>query len=307
MKKYNLKYFHSNNLLIIDGHSCLYKSYYALPKLKNQSGQLTGAIYGFLNTLNILKHILKPKKMIVVFDSYKKTNRHILYKPYKKKRKPMPENLIFQLKSLKNILLNIGIPTITIKTIEADDIIGTLSIFFRKKFSKIFIYSADKDMFQLVNSTVHIIQTLKKFKILSEIEIYNKFNLTPHKIIDFFSLIGDMSDNIPGVPGIGPKTALFLLKNFHSLKNIYKNLKIIKKFSEKKYQRIAKILKKNKKLAFLSKKLVSINTQIDLKINFKKLFEKKKNNNFIIKIFKKYQFDKFLKNIKNKTFYLLNE
>lgn len=302
-----LQNFHKNNLLIIDGHSCLYKSYYALINLKNKNKYPTGAIYGFINTLNYLNNILNPRKTIIVFDTKYKTNRTLLYKKYKNHRKPMPKNLYIQIKPLKKILLAIGFPIITLKNIEADDIIGTLTQIFKKKFSKIFIYSSDKDMFQLINNNVHLIQNIKNLKILSNLEVFKKFKLPAKKLVDFFSLTGDTVDNIPGVPGIGPKTALFLLKNFSSLKKIYKNLKNIEKNIEPKFQRILKILKKNKKNAFLSKKLIKINKNINLKINLKKIFQINPNIPFLIKIFTKYQFYKYLKNIHNQEFSLLKK
>lgn len=295
----------NNSCILIDGNYCLYQSYYSLLNLKTNTGFPTNTIYGFINIINKLIKKIKPKTIIIIFDTPTKNFRHKLYKNYKKNRKPMPENLQIQIQPLQKILFFMGIPVLSIKNVEADDIIGTISVKLIKKYKKILIYSADKDFIQLINENVHIIPgDIKIF--LTDKEIYQKYGIFPNSMADFLSLVGDKSDNIPGVKGIGEKTAAYLLKKFNSLEEIYNNLDILHQISIKGITRIIQLLIKNKNNAFLSLKLTKINTKIDIPQKYLCYILKKPNILYLKKIFKIYQLNKYILEIHQKKFPIIN-
>lgn len=292
-------------VFLIDSYFCLYKIYFAYPELKNRNGKTTTIIYGIIKIINDILKKFQPKNIIFIFDTPKKTLRHKLYKKYKKNRTPMPKNLYNQISSLKKIINFMGIPIICINHIEADDIIGTLSVIFKKKKFHTIIYSADKDMIQLINDKVYIIQGDTKKNILKKKDIYKQYGIFPKSMADFLGLVGDPSDNIPGVYGIGKKTAITLLKHFNSIKKIYKNIKKIKELPIYKVNNIIKKLQKGKKSAFLAYQLTKINTNINLKINISHLIIKKPNIEKLINKFKDYQFNQYLQDIYQDKFPIL--
>ncbi|MGI4816604.1 MAG: DNA polymerase I [Janthinobacterium lividum] len=294
-------------IILIDGNYCLYQTYFSYLKLKNKNGDSTGILYGCIKIFNKLIEIFNPKNIIIIFDTPKSTFRHQLYNKYKKHRKPMPGNLKKQIKPLKKIIQLLGIPIINIKNIEADDIIGSLSKKFTSKKYYIFIYSADKDLTQLVNKNVSIIPGNFIKEVLNETHVYKKYGVHATCMADFLGLTGDSSDNIPGVPGIGKKTAAVLLKNFSSISDIYKNINHIAHLPIRNIKNIINSLQKNKKIAFLSYCLTKINQNIYIK-NISSYL--KKNNidiPLLLKYFKYYQFSKYIKQIYKNQFPILNK
>ncbi|WP_343152517.1 DNA polymerase I [Buchnera aphidicola] len=291
-----------NPVILIDGNLYLYRFYYALPELKNTFNEPSNVIYGMVNMLlNLLKKYT-PKKIIVIFDSSQKNFRHSIFKTYKCKRKAMPENLKIQIFPLKSVINMLGIPTLSIPTIEADDIIGTIA---KKEFKKgniVLIKSYDKDMVQLVRDNINIIHTVNG-KVIGPNEIKKKYNFHPKQIIDFLSLVGDKSDSIPGVPGIGNKTALVLIKNFGSIESIYKNLNNITSSIIKNSKKIISLLNEYKTSILLFKKLITINSNVDINMNKKKLeFSNPKILNLSI-FFEYYNINSWSKKIKDFDFF----
>ncbi|VFP79276.1 DNA polymerase I [Buchnera aphidicola] len=290
-------------IVLIDGNYCLYQTYFSFLKLKNHYGHFTGILYGYIKIFNKIVKKFYPDNIVVVFDTPTKTFRHQLYSKYKKNRSSMPENLKKQINPLKEIIQNLGIPIISINNIEADDIIGTLSKKFIKKKYYIFIYSADKDMLQLINKKIKVIPGKNIENTLNEKEVYKKYGIQPYSIADFLGLTGDTSDNIPGIPGIGKKTASILLKNFLSIDNIYKNIENISLLPIKNIKKITDNLKKNKDLAFLSLSLTKINKSVLLNYSTNDLLKKNKPNiPFLLKKFQYYQFNEYIKQIYNNMF-----
>ncbi|WP_343189346.1 5'-3' exonuclease [Buchnera aphidicola] len=286
--------------ILIDGHSYLYRSYYALSHIKNKKNEYSGAIYGFIKMINLIIKNYNPKKILIIFDSKKKKNfRKKIFKKYKSNRKKMPKKLIQQFKKLCKILTYFRIQIIILPNTEADDIIGTITKKEKKK-NKILIISNDKDFMQLVNKKIKIIRNFKK-KPINIKKVIKIYGVKPKSIIDLFALIGDKADNIPGIKGIGKKKALFILKKFNSLNYIYKKKKKIKKLKCKKTIKIIKKIIKNKKKIKLFKKLIKIKKNIKFKIKIKKF----KISNILIKkikkIFKYYNFKTWVKQINNKT------
>lgn len=295
------------SLLLIDGHSHLYRSYYALPSLTNEKGELCNAIFGVINKIRQLYLKYNPSQIIIVFDSTSKNFRKNLFPEYKKNRSSMPNNLRLQIDPLLNIIKYSGIPIIVEPYVEADDVIGSLTYQALKNnnFSTIMISTNDKDMEQLVRSNVFIINSTTG-KIIGPKEIKEKYHLTPNLITLFLALKGDKIDNIPGIPGIGDKTAIKLIKSFGSLEKIYDSLDKIKKSSLRNCKKIAYNLKKYKKLAFLSLKLVTIKLDLNLNLNSKMLRLSRPNFKNLKKIFNYYQFSKWNDYLNKNNWFLSN-
>ncbi|MDF2549202.1 MAG: polymerase [Chlamydiales bacterium] len=241
--------------LIIDALNAIFRSYYALPKMDNGKGQSTQALYGFIRGLLRLIEDLKPSHIVVVFDGPNNgASREALYADYKSHRQPPPEDLPSQIKLASRFCDLMGIAKLSLSGVEADDTIGTLALWGKHLFEKIYIYSADKDLCQLVEEKVMLLQPNKE-RLLGRAEVYEDYGVFPEQIVDYLALIGDASDNIPGVAGIGPKTASALLKQFGSLDALLEN-------PEKglKGQKLQKLLEQ-KDMALLSQKLAMLNTE----------------------------------------------
>ncbi|BBI01328.1 DNA polymerase I [Buchnera aphidicola (Nipponaphis monzeni)] len=299
--------FRKKSLLLIDGHSHLYRSFYALPSLTNNKGDLCNAIYGVINQIKYLYIKYNPNQIIVTFDDFSENFRKKLFKDYKKNRPEMPLNLKSQMKPLIKIIKYSGIPLIIYPKVEADDVIGSLTFqAIKRKYNIIRISTNDKDMSQLVSSNVVIIHS-HSGKILGPNDIEKKYGVSPKFITSLLALTGDASDNVPGVPGIGKKTATLLIHQFGSLKNIYDKLQEIKNSNIRGSKQIAINLKKNKTLAFLSLKLVTINLNIDIDISKKKLQMSKPNCKKLLTLFNNYQFYKWKEKLQLNQWFLCDE
>ncbi|QKY69654.1 DNA polymerase I [Lentibacillus sp. CBA3610] len=245
----------SNKLVLVDGNSVIYRAFFALPLLNNDKGVYTNAVYGFTNMLLKILEDEKPTHMLVAFDAGKTTFRHETYQEYKGGRQKTPPELSEQIPLLKEVLDAFQISHYQLDLYEADDIIGTLSRQAQENDWNVTVISGDKDLLQLVSDNVTVNLTRKG---ISDIEPYTpsfmqeKMAISPEQIIDLKALMGDSSDNIPGVPGVGEKTATKLLKQFETVDNVYDHLHDVsgKKLKEK--------LENHKDDAFMSKKLVII-------------------------------------------------
>ncbi|CAL4322653.1 DNA polymerase I [Buchnera aphidicola (Periphyllus testudinaceus)] len=302
MKKYKKKL-----LIIVDGNNYLYRSYFAFKNLKNKKGESVGAIYGFLIMLKKVFNEYNPTKIIIVFDHPKINFRKKIYKNYKSNRPKIPKKLKKQIKTITKIIKHIGIPILKIPGFEADDIIGTLSIINNNSKQKILILTNDKDMTQLINKNVKILNSNEQ--IIGKKEVKKKYGVSPKLIKYFLAIVGDRSDNIPGIPGIGIKTAQKILKVFKSLKEIYNNLEKLKFINIRNSKKLENIFKKNKKIAFLSYSLSKIKINIKLKTLKKKFKLKKPNLKKIFEYFKKNDFKKLKKSFKKSYWFqnLLNK
>lgn len=223
--------------LLIDGNSLLNRAFYALPVLTTKGGEYTNAVYGFLNMFFSVAESEKPTHVAVAFDRREPTFRHFDYKEYKAGRKPMPEELVPQLPLLKEALDVLGIPALDLAGFEADDLLGTLAAAFEKEGAEVIVLTGDKDALQLISPLVTVFITKRG---ISELErftpdyLMEKMNLAPAQIVDMKALMGDASDNIPGIPGVGEKTALKLLAQFGTVEKVLENAEGIPgKLSEK--------------------------------------------------------------------------
>ena len=206
-------------VILVDGSSYLFRAFHALPPLTNSKGQPTGAVYGVINMLRKLREEYKPEYMAVVFDARGKTFRHDIYEEYKAHRPPMPDDLKAQIEPLHQLVKALGFPLISVEGVEADDVIGTLAVRATQQQKDMLISTGDKDLAQLVTPHVTLINTMNN-EVLDEDGVESKFEVPPERIIDYLTLVGDTSDNIPGVPKVGPKTAVKWLKQYDSLDNL---------------------------------------------------------------------------------------
>ena len=214
-------------LLLVDGSSYLYRAFHALPDLRSSDGRPTGAIYGVLNMLQRLIKSERPDYLSVIFDTPAKTFRHDIFPAYKANRQKTPEDLIAQIEPLHQLIINLGLPLIAVDGVEADDVIGTLALEADKKGIKTLIATGDKDMAQLVTENIHLIDTMKDLR-MGPAEVKEKFGIQPDRFIDYLTLAGDTSDNIPGVEKVGPKTAIKWINEYGSLDGVIQNADQIK-------------------------------------------------------------------------------
>lgn len=274
-------------LMLIDGSNYLYRAYYVFPSLINNYGESIGAIYGVLNMLNSLSKRYYFDELIIIFDTKYKNFRNNLFKEYKANRKPMPINLQKQIIPLFKIIKAMGIPVLSVKGVEADDVIGTLAVKAVQNGNNVLISTSDKDMAQLVSCNINIIDNISN-TILGPKEIVFKFGVSPELIIDYLALVGDNIDNIPGVPGIGSKTAQILLQKIGGLNILYKQLNNVSKLKFRGNKNIANQLNKHRDTAFLSYNLAKIKTDVRLNFTYDQLKIKKLIFNDIIVLFKRY-------------------
>ena len=250
-------------IILVDGSSYLYRAFHALPPLTTSSGQPTGAVRGVAAMLRKLLKDYDPQYMAVIFDAKGKTFRDELFEQYKSNRPPMPDDLREQVQPLHDLIRAMGLPLIIEEGVEADDVIGTFARIFGEQGKPVLISTGDKDMAQLVTDQVTLINTMNDA--LYDIEgVKKKFGVGPELIIDFLALMGDKVDNIPGVPGVGEKTALGLIQGLGSLENIYQNLDKVAELSFRGAKTLGKKLEEHKEQAFLSYKLATIKLDCEL-------------------------------------------
>ncbi|NMB57439.1 hypothetical protein GYA19_05915 [Candidatus Beckwithbacteria bacterium] len=244
-----------NKLILIDGNAILHRAYHAYPPtLATKDGELTNAIYGFTSTLLHVCRKFLPSHLIVAFDRKEKTFRHQQFLGYKASRPKMDDELVGQIDRTKEVVDILNLPRFELAGFEADDILGTIAKKAQEEFDEILIVTGDKDSLQLLDKKIKVFFPSRgktEEKIYDPVSFEAEFKFTPQQLIDFKALAGDQSDEIPGVKGIGPKTATQLIVDFGSVENIYKNLERIKESVRTK-------LEINKDNAFMSKTLATI-------------------------------------------------
>nr|WP_279078684.1 DNA polymerase I [Hafnia alvei] len=282
-----------NPLILVDGSSYLYRAYHAFPPLTNRAGEPTGAMYGVLNMLRSLMLQYQPSHVAVVFDAKGKTFRDELFAEYKSHRPPMPDDLREQIEPLHKMVQAVGLPLLAVSGVEADDVIGTLAQAAEKAGRHVLISTGDKDMAQLVTPNITLINTMNN-TILGPQEVCEKYGVPPELIIDFLALMGDSSDNIPGVPGVGEKTAQALLQGIGSLKQIYSDLDKVATLSFRGAKTMGAKLELNKDKADLSYLLATIKTDVELDITCDDLQLKPMDTEQLHELFSRYEFKRWL-------------
>lgn len=277
-------------LLLVDGSSYLYRAYYALPPLSAPDGTPTGAIYGFVRMLLKLISTFNTPYIAVVFDRPEKTVRHKIYKEYKATRKETPNDLQVQIPKIKEIIKLLGIKILEIPGYEADDIIATLSKKAENLGFEVIIVTPDKDMNQLIDQHIKIFNPMKE-EIVDTQKVIEKYGVSPQQFIDYLVLVGDSIDNIPGIKGVGPKTAASLLQEFGSIDRILENKD---KLKGKLKESFAAVSKEDIQLV---RSLVKLHQDIDIPVEIESLKKDKPDLIKLKEIFEKLGFKSLIKEI----------
>lgn len=278
-------------LMLIDGNSLLYRAFYALPLLHNREGVYTNGVYGFLTMFNRITASEQPSHIVVAFDVDRKTFRSEIYNEYKANRSAPPEELKGQFQLLRDVLDALNVHYIEKPGYEADDIIGTLSKRAQEDNLDCLIVTGDKDTLQLVSDQVQVLMTKKG---ISEMQIYNpqqvreKWEVEPGQMIEIKALMGDASDNIPGVPGVGVKTAVKLIKEYGNIENLYHHLE------EVSGPKLVERLTENRDQAFMSRKLATIVTNMELEWDLDKFKVEEPDRDRLVELYKQLEFNNFL-------------
>ena len=278
-------------IILVDGSSYLFRAFHAMPPLTNREGHPTGAIYGVTNMIGKLLETYQPEQIAVVFDAKGKTFRNDLYADYKAHRPPMPDELRVQIAPIHEIVKALGLPLLVIEGVEADDVIGTLAVQATQAKKDALISTGDKDMAQLVNEHITLINTMTD-TLMTPDKVVEKFGIRPDQIIDYLALMGDTSDNIPGIPKCGPKTAVKWLTAYDTMDNLIAHTNEIK-------GKIGDTLREHIPHLALSRQLTTIRTDCDLPINLPDLTRREADIDALKTLFAEYEFKNWLKQLED--------
>lgn len=283
-------------IIIIDGNSLINRAYYAMQRpMITKEGLYTQGVYGFLNMLTKIKNDYESGYIVVTFDKKAPTFRHLEYAEYKAGRKKMPTELAMQLPILKEVLEAMNIKIIELEGFEADDLIGTIARRAEEENLEPLIITGDKDALQLATEVTKILITkrgISEFEIYDKNAMVDKYGFTPTQFIDFKGLMGDQSDNIPGIPGVGEKTAQKLILEYGSVEKLIENVDSMKK------SKLKERIEENAQLAIMSKRLATINTNVPIDIDFAEYLMEAPNYDQLIDIYVKLEFNSLLKRLK---------
>ncbi|WP_372747323.1 DNA polymerase I, partial [Litorivivens sp.] len=280
-------------LVLVDGSSYLYRAFHALPMLTTSTGRNSGAAKGVINMIRRLKKDYPNATIAVVFDAKGKTFRDDIYPQYKANRPPMPEELREQIEPIHAIIRAMGLPLLAIEGVEADDVIGTLAAQAAKAGRSVLVSTGDKDMAQLVNDHVTLVNTMTD-TVMDPAGVEEKFGLPPALIIDYLALMGDKVDNIPGVPGVGEKTALALLQNLGSLKDIYQKLEQIPELPIRGAKKLPEKLENEREKAELSYELATIKLDVELPLAFDEIQQGEQNADELLHWYRELEFNTWI-------------
>ncbi|WP_439101749.1 DNA polymerase I [Congregibacter sp.] len=276
-------------LILVDGSSYLYRAYHALPPLTNSKGAATGAVKGVINMIRRLQKDYPQSTIAVVFDAKGKTFRDDIYPQYKANRPPMPDDLREQIEPIHAIVRGMGLPLLCEPGVEADDVIGTLAREASEAGCPVIVSTGDKDMAQLVNDRVTLVNTMND-TLMDPQGVVDKFGIPPELIIDLLALMGDKVDNIPGVPGVGEKTALGLLQGLGGLDQIYDALDEVQTLAFRGAKTMAAKLEKERDNAYLSYKLATIATDLELPLVYADLENGAPDNTALLELYRELEF-----------------
>jgi len=280
-------------LILVDGSSYLYRAYHALPPLTNSKGKPTGAVKGVINMMRRLQKDYPQSTVVVVFDAKGKTFRDEIYSDYKAHRPPMPDDLREQIAPIHEIIQAMGLPMLIVDGVEADDVIGTLAVQATAAEQPVIISTGDKDIAQLVNEHITLINTMNNTT-MDRAGVIEKFGISPELIIDYLALLGDKSDNIPGVPGVGEKTALGLLQGIGGLDDIYTRLDEVAGLGFRGAKTMSPKLAENKELAYLSYKLATIKTDVEMPVHLSELKNGEPDHSALLSLFQDMEFKSWI-------------
>ncbi|WP_297185004.1 DNA polymerase I [uncultured Porticoccus sp.] len=276
-------------LVLVDGSSYLYRAFHALPPLITSGGQPTGAIKGVISMIRRLLKDYPGSPLVVVFDAKGKTFRDELFEAYKSHRPPMPDELRQQIEPIHQIIRAMGLPLLVEEGVEADDVIGTLALKASQNQTHVVISTGDKDMAQLVSEQITLVNTMTE-TVMDPQGVIDKFGIPPELMIDYLALVGDKSDNIPGVPGVGEKTALAILQNLGGMDAIYGNLEAVAELDFRGAKKTPAKLAENRDQAFLSYQLATIKTDVPLTVTLSELGNGLPDNAALLDWFRQLEF-----------------
>jgi len=278
----------TKTIYLVDASTFIHRSYHAIPPLSTKSGRPTNAIYGFLATLNKLLRERQPEYIALAFDAKGPTFRHEIYNDYKANRPPMEPDLIAQQAPIREIIEALGLPKLEVPGLEADDLIATLAAKARRQGFEVVVVSGDKDFFQILAPGVSMYDpNPKKEKTVSLETLRDQYGVAPEQFLEVQALMGDSIDNIPGVPGVGEKTAVKLINQFGSLENLYENLDQVKG------EKLRATLTENKAAAFLSRDLARLKTDADLDVSPQNLAPRNPDQETLRRLYQELEFAKF--------------
>jgi len=277
--------------ILLDGNSFCYRAFYAIRELRSSKGEPTNAIYGFITMLEKVVKEVDPDGVVVTFDMKGPTFRHERYDQYKIQRTPMPDDLVTQMPLIQEVVEAMNIPIFQKEGYEADDVIATLCRELKAKGHDVFVVTGDKDMLQLVDKRVKVLNPQKENFIYDESEVKKRFGVGPGKVVEIMALMGDASDNIPGVPGIGEKTAVKLIAEYGSLEGVLKNIAGIKG------DKLKENLAAYKDQAHLSRELATIKDDVPLKVDVEALKRREPDAEKLTQLYRRFEFRTLLKNV----------
>lgn len=254
-----------SSVYLLDGSSYIFRAFFALPTLSNSSGLPTNAIYGFTNMMLRFLKTYRPEYLAVVLDAGRKTFRNQIYEEYKSNRPEAPPNLIPQFPYIRKVLGAMKVAVLEQEGYEADDLIATLAKQFSAQGVPVIVVSGDKDLMQLVNDGIRLLDSGKE-KWIGREGVREKFGVEPEKVIEVMGLMGDSTDNIPGVKGIGEKTASALIQRYQSLENLFAHLDELDQSGLKGAERIRKALLAGRDAAFMSRLLATVKSDVPLQV-----------------------------------------
>ena len=289
-------------LVLVDGSSYLYRAFHAMYKadLRNSAGEPTGAIRGVTSMLRSLIKDYPDSTIAVIFDAKGKTFRDEIYADYKAHRPPMPDDLRSQIEPVHNIIRAMGLPLLIEEGVEADDVIGTLAKFAEADGRAVVISTGDKDMAQLVSAHITLINTMTE-TVMDPVGVEQKFGVPPELIIDYLALIGDKSDNIPGVPGVGEKSALAMLQGVGGLNAIYSDLESIRELDFRGAKKMPEKMAEHKKVAYLSYQLATIKLDVPLKESLDDLKNSEPDQKKLLELFQHFEFKSWTEELQSES------
>ncbi len=283
---------------LIDGSSYIFRAFFALPPLSNASGLPTHAIYGFTNmTLKFLK-TYRPEYLAVVLDAGRETFRNQIYQDYKSNRPEAPPDLIPQFPYIRRVLEAMNVTVLELRGYEADDLIATAAKYFSTRGTQVVIVSGDKDLMQLVADGVQLLDSGKD-KWIGVDGVREKFGVEPDKVVEVMGLMGDSTDNIPGVKGIGEKTAIALIQKYHTLETLFDHLHELETSGLKGVERIRKALIAGKDAAFLSRDLATVRTDVPIQVELEQLRYQGGYREKLQELFTELEFTQLLKGLEH--------
>ena len=285
-------------LVLVDGSSYLYRAFHALPPLTTSDGRPTGAVRGVINMLRKLQSEYSGSNIVVVFDAKGKTFRDEMFADYKSHRPPMPDDLRAQIEPLHACVKAMGLPLVVHPGVEADDVMGTLAVQAEAKGMDVVISTGDKDMAQLVTDKITLVNTMSQ-SVYNPEGVVEKFGVPPELIIDYLAIIGDSADNIPGVPGVGPKSATPMLQHLGDMDAIYANLEAIRELGFRGAKKMPEKLIEHKDQAYMSRALATIKLDVELEQGLETLVNQAVDSDKLAELFTDLEFKSWVKNTAN--------